>query len=118
MLHSKIFERKLKKQMGKRVFKNGPRKICGRQPLRNLKRYGVLRQTISLQIFKGCFLQILLGPFLNTWTQIVSYIDKYLSLCLCGYRKAYCTQPVREKCPNTKFFWFLFSCISTNTRIL
>ena len=27
------------------VFKNGPSKICGRQPLKNLK------QTISLQIF-------------------------------------------------------------------
>ena len=46
-----------------KVFKNGPSKICGRQPSKNLKGYG-------LQIFKGCLPQILLGPFLNTLTQI------------------------------------------------
>ena len=34
-----------------KVFKNGPSKICGRQPLKNLKGYGLLKQTISLQIF-------------------------------------------------------------------
>ena len=34
-----------------KVFKNGPNKICGRQPLKILKWYGLLRQTISLQIF-------------------------------------------------------------------
>ena len=31
------------------VFKNGPSKVCGRQPLKNLKGYGL--QTIPLQIF-------------------------------------------------------------------
>ena len=25
-----------------KVFKNGPSKICGRQPLKNLKEYGLL----------------------------------------------------------------------------
>ena len=34
-----------------KVFKNGPSKICGKQPLKNLKWYGLLRQTISLEIF-------------------------------------------------------------------
>ena len=34
-----------------KVFKNGPSKICGRQPLKNLKRYGRPKQTISFQIF-------------------------------------------------------------------
>ena len=34
-----------------KVFKNGPSKICGRQPLKNLKRHGLLKQTKSLQIF-------------------------------------------------------------------
>ena len=34
-----------------KVFKNGPKKICGRQSLKTLKRYGLLRQAISLQIF-------------------------------------------------------------------
>ena len=27
-----------------KVFKNGPSKICGRQPLKNLKGYGLLRK--------------------------------------------------------------------------
>ena len=34
-----------------KVFKNGPSKICGRQPIKTLKGYGLLKQAISLQIF-------------------------------------------------------------------
>ena len=34
-----------------KVLKSGPSKICGRQSLKNLKGYGLLKQTISLQIF-------------------------------------------------------------------
>ena len=34
-----------------KVFKNGPSKICGRQPSKNLKCYGLPKQTKSLQIF-------------------------------------------------------------------
>ena len=34
-----------------KVFKNGQSKICGRQPLKNLKRYDLLRQTEPPQIF-------------------------------------------------------------------
>ena len=45
--------------MGHKVFKNGPSKICGGQP------FDCLKPTISLQIFKDCFSQILLGPFSN-----------------------------------------------------
>ena len=41
---------RLKVSWGK-VFKNGPSEICGRQPLKNLKWYGLLKQTIPLQIF-------------------------------------------------------------------
>ena len=33
------------------IFKSGPSKICGRKPLKNFKEYGLLKQTISLQIF-------------------------------------------------------------------
>ena len=47
-----------------KVFKNGPSKICRRQPLKNLKWYGLFRQTISLQFF-----QTLFGQFLNNLTQ-------------------------------------------------
>ena len=35
-----------------KVFKSGPSKICGRYPLKILKGYCLLKQTISLQIFK------------------------------------------------------------------
>ena len=31
-----------------KVFKNGPSKICGRQPLKNLKGYGLLEQLIAV----------------------------------------------------------------------
>ena len=34
-----------------KVFKIGLSKFCGRQPLKNLKGYGFLKQTISLQKF-------------------------------------------------------------------
>ena len=34
-----------------KVFKNRPSKICERQPLKNLKGYGLLKQIISVQIF-------------------------------------------------------------------
>ena len=34
-----------------KIFKNGPSKICGRQPLKNLKSYVLPKQTISLQFF-------------------------------------------------------------------
>ena len=34
-----------------KVFRNGPSKICGRQPLKFLKWYDLPNQTISLQIF-------------------------------------------------------------------
>ena len=34
-----------------KVFKNEPSEICGRQPLKSLKCYGLPKQTISLQIF-------------------------------------------------------------------
>ena len=42
--------------------------ICGRQPLKNLKGYGLLKHIPSypFNFFKGCLPQILLGPFLNT----------------------------------------------------
>ena len=34
-----------------KLFKNGPSKICGRQPWKNLKSYGLLKQTKSPQNF-------------------------------------------------------------------
>ena len=35
-----------------KVFKDGPSKFCGRKPLKKFKGHGLLRHTISLQIFQ------------------------------------------------------------------
>ena len=49
-----------------KVFKNGTSKFCGRQPLKNLKWYGLPRQ-------------ILLGLFLNTLARLIlSYDHNFL----------------------------------------
>ena len=40
-----------------KVFKSGPSKICGRQPLKNLKGYGLLKQgMVGLMILRQLFL--------------------------------------------------------------
>ena len=49
---------KLLRNIWDKVFKNGPSKVCRRQPLKNLKGYGLLWVLTHPQI--------LLGPFLNT----------------------------------------------------
>ena len=49
-----------------KACKNGPSKICGRLPLKKVK----VRRPYNLKVFKGCLPEILLGPFLNTLTQI------------------------------------------------
>ena len=54
-----------------RVFRNGPSKICRRQLLKNLKWYGLPSRTYRFKILKGHLPQILLGPFLNTLTELV-----------------------------------------------
>ena len=39
-----------------KVFKNGPSKICGRQPLKNFKGYGLFKQTtIPSNFLKAVF---------------------------------------------------------------
>ena len=51
-----------------KVFKSGPSKICGKQPLKDLK---LLKRTKSLQIFKVRLPQILLGPLLNILSHLL-----------------------------------------------
>ena len=69
-----------------KVFKNGPRKICGRQPLKNLKGYGgsirgshiPKKQLLCLStpypsnilypFLKAVFLTLYFGPFLNSFS--------------------------------------------------
>ena len=36
--------------MWDKVFRNGPSKICGRHPLKNLKGYGMLKHNVILRI--------------------------------------------------------------------
>ena len=63
------------------VFRNGPSKIFGRQPLKNLSWCGLFKQTISFQVFfKGCLLQILLGLFLNILTTFFMYLRTWYFL--------------------------------------
>ena len=57
---------KLLNNIWAKVFKNGPNKICGRQPLKNLKLYDLWSRPYHFNFFKGSLPQILLGPFLNT----------------------------------------------------
>ena len=66
-----------------KVFKNGPSKICGRPPLKNLMRYGLPKADhTTFKFFKGCLPQILLGPFMNTSSQLwmtlfcIQYLNK------------------------------------------
>ena len=54
-----------------KAFKNGPSKICGRQPLKHLKRYGLL-----FKYFKTCLPQTSLGPFLNTLSHMLCLKQK------------------------------------------
>ena len=60
-----------------KVFKSGPRKICGSQPLKNLKCYSLLKsRPYYFKFFKGCLPQILLGPSLNTFTRMLGEGEK------------------------------------------
>ena len=51
-----------------KVFKNGPSKICGRQPLKKLKGYeGIcLSRPYPFKFFRGCLPQMLLSP-IDSW---------------------------------------------------
>ena len=53
-----------------KVFENGPNKIYKRQPLKNLKGYGLLSRPYASKLFKCCFPQILLDLLLNTLSHI------------------------------------------------
>ena len=50
-----------------KAFKNGPTAICGRQPFD----MACLSRPHYFKFFKGCLPQILLGPFLNTFSHIL-----------------------------------------------
>ena len=62
------------------IFKNGPIKICGRQPLKNLKWYGLL----SLQIFQRLFSTHF------TWS-ILEYLNPFVKGTFCSKFKLHST---------------------------
>ena len=53
-----------------KVFKNGPNKICGRQPLKIRRNIVCLNRSYLFKFIKGCLPQISFGPFLNTLSKI------------------------------------------------
>ena len=55
-----------------KVFNNGPSKICGRYPLKKMKGYGLLKQTISLQILQRL-------SFTSFTLSILEYFVTYIS---------------------------------------
>ena len=62
-----MFNESIQEKYLRKVFKNGPSKIWGKQPLKNLKGYGLPKPCPSypFKFFKGCLPQVLLGshPF-------------------------------------------------------
>ena len=66
-----------------KVFKNGLSKICGRQPLKKFEGVcGLLGRLYPFKFFKGSLPQILLRLFLNTLTQLYTWIK---SSFFCSY---------------------------------
>ena len=58
----------LLKKMWEKVFKNEPSKFCGKQPLKNWK-----ADHLSSTFLKAVFHKFLLGPFLNTYSNIMIF---------------------------------------------
>ena len=61
-----------------RIYGTKYNKFYRRQPLKNFKGHGQLKQTISLEILKGSLPQNLLSPLLNTFflANVFSYADE------------------------------------------
>ena len=90
-----------------KVFKNEPSKLCGRQLLKNLKWYGLLKQTsrpFCFKFFKGCLPQILL---------------KCQQRFLTGFKIRLCTQPAftcsKLTIENTKTRYEICSTLTIKT---
>ena len=66
-----------------KVFKNGPGKTCGRQPLKNLKRHGLpvcLSRPYMFKFLKGCLQQFylvlswILVPYKNNHNKLQQFL--------------------------------------------
>ena len=81
--------------MGKGI-QEWTKKICGSQPLKNLKWYGLLRQIISFQFFQR------LSCKKFTWS-IIAFLDPYIGQCLNLIDNLWCYSILRRKSKN--FIW-------------
>ena len=62
----------LTRYIWEKVFKNGPNKICGRQPLKYWKGYDLLKQAIYFEYFVPYFVQGL-SMLAETWNLVQWY---------------------------------------------
>ena len=62
------------------IFKNGPSKICGRQPLKIWIDIVCLSIPYHFKLFKCCLPQILLGPFWNALSLIWSFFQSVVQV--------------------------------------
>ena len=82
-----------------KVFKNGPSKICGKQPLKKLKEYGLPKQTIPLQTFsKAVFHKFYL---VHSWI-------------LCPNCRYSWPNTSKKAASNSSFFGYLLECQKLN----
>ena len=64
-----------------KVFKNEPSKICGRQPLKNLKGYGLLKALSSARLSSASFTWSILEYFVSNNIKKVSTALKTWTVC-------------------------------------
>ena len=88
-----------------KAFKNGSSKICGRQPLKNSKWH-------HFKFFKGCLPQVLLGPFLNTLTQIFLLTVVFKSSQHIFLEKAYFSKTLFGKLWSIKYLFSIYGKIA------
>ena len=109
------------------VFNNGPSKISGRQPLKNLKWYGLLSTKISsthmckfnnlilfcLKIFWGLTKKMSFLGFLFCF--LIFFL--FLRLFQIARFILYTYAMLRKKCPYSELFWSVFYRIILSLRI-
>ena len=90
-----------------KALKNGPSKICEIQTSKNLKRYGLLKQTISLQSFSKLSCKNFVWSIPEYFVSYVTIL--FFQACFRNGNYHYCV-----KCDQVRsYFWPVFSCIRT-----
>ena len=98
-----------------KVFKNGPRKICGRQLLKNLKGYGLLSRPYPFIFLKAAFHKFHL---VHSWilcpicSLIEAFIAKFVSICSSPFHLAmdYLLKFL-DSCVDWEGWWFEHSVL-------